>query len=188
MTIKDAESEWSMLKQNQLNSTIDDDSIASRASLRSSEAKIKNNAELKRLSSLISNSFANISNDDGQKEITSSTAHHNTTIKNARPNSASLLNKSNSTTSQIGANAKRSVSFNDGANILDGSVMHFYGNRSLDILDIKMDVATCSAVSSISFSFIDYEDYLCKCFSRLRQRFQNANVSLLLLLLLLLES
>ena len=73
--------------------------------------------------------------------------------------------------------ARKSVTFNNGSNVLEENTMFFYGNRSLDILDVKLEMAVMSQVATISFHFIDYDEFLAKCFAKIRAKFTSAIVS-----------
>ena len=70
---------------------------------------------------------------------------------------------------------KRSVALNDGSNILEENEMLFYGLKSLDIVDTKLDSSLSTQVLAISFNYIDYDDHLCRAFARLRAKFANVN-------------
>ena len=70
-------------------------------------------------------------------------------------------------------NMKRSVALNGGSNVHEENVMFFYGIKSLDILDIKLDASIISQVFTISFHFIDYDEYLSKSFAKIRNKFTN---------------
>lgn len=70
---------------------------------------------------------------------------------------------------------KRSVPLNNGSNIHEENTMFFYGNKSLDIIDIKLEQSVINQVLTISFHFIDYDECLSKFFWRLRNKFPQAN-------------
>ena len=69
------------------------------------------------------------------------------------------------------------MAFNNGANIQEDNCMFFYGSRSIEILDIKLELNIINLVTAISFHYIDYDDYLSKNFSRIKHKFPNVNVS-----------
>ena len=102
-----------------------------------------------------------------------------TSLTNSAAMNSNITNAfSNQAQSQALQAAKRTIGFNGGTNILEDNIMYFYGNRSLEILDLKLEPQLVAQVTTISFHYIDYDDYLSKCFARLRSKFVNLNVSL----------
>jgi len=84
------------------------------------------------------------------------------------------------------ANVKRSVALNGGSNVHEENIMFFYGIKSLDILDIKLDASIISQVFTISFHFIDFDEHLSKNFAKIRNKFTNVNVSVFIRILFML--
>jgi hypothetical protein len=77
-------------------------------------------------------------------------------------------------------NNKKSIALNNGSNVLEeNNTLFFYGIRSLEIVDLKLDANLISQITTLSFHFIDYDDFLSKSFYRIRNKFTNATVSLL---------
>jgi len=146
-------------------------------------------------------------NEEQQELLSSSSNNlrPTTQISNSRPSSAAsyqrqpLINiKSNTsllaaTNTQTNANLnsliantispsnqaaiKRSMAYNNGANIHEETSMFFYGNRSLDIIDMRLDSSVLNQVYTLSFHYIDYDLFLSRNFARIRNKFFNANVS-----------
>ena len=96
-----------------------------------------------------------------------------TNIRN--PNN--LLSSIATTSSSSVTNNKRSTTFNNGSNVHEDSTMYFYGSKSMDILDNKLDQSITSQISILSFNYIDFDDNLCKNFSRIKNKFPNTMVS-----------
>ena len=69
------------------------------------------------------------------------------------------------------------MAFNGGANIQEDNCMYFYGSKSIEILDLKIDINVLNHITTISFHYIDYDDYLSKNFSRIKHKFPNVVVS-----------
>ena len=85
---------------------------------------------------------------------------------------------SNSSTSSVAnANPKRSTAYNNGSNVHEDNVMYFYGSKSLDILENKLDPNVISQINMISFNYIDFDDSLIKNFFRIKNKFPNAMVN-----------
>lgn len=102
-----------------------------------------------------------------------SSTNNQTSNYNLNSNNNNTNNNNNNTNN----NVKRSISLNGGSNIHEENTMFFYGNKSLDITDIKLDTSIINQVLTISFHYIDYDDFLSKCFTRIRNKFPNVNVS-----------
>ena len=100
---------------------------------------------------------------------TGATGKTNTTTGN---NSTSLVQVADI------SNLKRSTALNGGSNVHEENIMFFYGIKSLEILDIKIDPAIISQVFTISFHYIDYDENLSKNFTKIRNKFTNVNVGL----------
>ena len=71
---------------------------------------------------------------------------------------------------------KRTIGLNGGSNILEDNCMFFYGNKSLELIDLKLDQSLLAQVNTLSFHFIDYSEFLVKNFIKLRNKFINLNV------------
>jgi leucine-rich repeat-containing protein 49 len=104
-------------------------------------------------------------------------------LVNNRSNSATcLLQRVNKVTTQQqqqqqveAVNVKKSVTLNGGSNVHEENVMFFYGVKSLEILDIKLDPATVSQVFTVSFHYVDFDEHLCRNFAKIRNKFANVN-------------
>jgi hypothetical protein len=84
---------------------------------------------------------------------------------------SSIATSSSSSVNNV--NNKRSTTFNNGSNVYEETTMYFYGSKSMDILETKIDPNIISQVSIISFNYIDYDDNLSKNFSRIKNKFPN---------------
>ena len=115
------------------------------------------------------------------KSISSNTSSKQTTTTTTNSSQNLINNPSTNIGQQTDANQtnmKRSVALNGGSNVHEENVMFFYGIKSLDILDIKLDASIISQVFTISFHFIDYDEHLSKSFAKIRNKFTNVNVSI----------
>ena len=103
------------------------------------------------------------------------------TSQNTASTLPSISNPSTSSVQQVevAPNIKKSVSLNGGSNVHEENIMFFYGIKSLDILDMKLDPAIINQVLTISFHYIDYDEHLSKNFAKIRNKFTNVNVSAL---------
>lgn len=72
--------------------------------------------------------------------------------------------------------AKKSISLNGGANILEDGVLSFFGSKSLEILDAKLDAFIVNQVSVISFNYIEFDEIVAKGFAKIKTKFPNTNV------------
>lgn len=77
------------------------------------------------------------------------------------------------------SNIRRSITYNSGSNIHEDSIMYFYGVKSLEILDNKLENFLTAQIMTISFHYIDYDDSLCKFFTRIKFKFPSVVVSCL---------
>jgi hypothetical protein len=62
--------------------------------------------------------------------------------------------------------------------MLEENVMSFIGSKSLEILDSKLDAFIVNQVQVISFSYIEYDEFLAKSFPKIRTKFPNTIVIL----------
>ena len=92
----------------------------------------------------------------------------NTTLTTTNQNNSSNINVSN---------IRRSITYNSGSNIHEDSIMYFYGVKSLEILDNKLESFLTAQIMTISFHYIDYDESLCKHFSRIKYKFPSVVVS-----------
>jgi hypothetical protein len=117
-----------------------------------------------------------------QIKTTSSNTSSKQTTTTTTISSQNLINNPNTNighqTDANQTNIKRSVALNGGSNVHEENIMFFYGIKSLDILDIKLDASIISQVFTISFHFIDYDEHLSKNFAKIRNKFTNVNVSI----------
>lgn len=123
-----------------------------------------------------------------QTDISSS---NNKSSQNSRSNSATRVaatlkplesspkstNVTSNTNTVVTTPVKKSTSLNGGTNILEENVMSFFGSKSLDILESKLDVSIINQVQIISFNYIEYDDFLVKFFAKIKTKFPNVNVS-----------
>lgn len=136
------------------NSSLDNDEAAqqnnnSRANSRSNSAI----SSYSRLNNHIANSYA---------------ANLQPTVNNKNPSNS---------TNNLNNTSKKSVALNNGANIIeDSTVMLFYGVKSLEIVDTKIEATVLNQINTISFHFIDYDEFLAKSFQRIRNKFPNIMV------------
>lgn len=133
--------------------------------------------------------MGNVNEDDyytasNSRTISRSNSARVVNTSNTQSNStpASSLTQSNSpliasTTTTTTTPSKRTITLNGGTNILEENLMYFYGNKSLDIIDVKLESTIVNQVQLISFNYIEYDEYLCKCFSKIKLKFPNVNVS-----------
>ena len=152
---------------------------------------------------LISNSSSSASihsNDNEPKALTNDTSLNDCSVDNERDNEARTQTRpsrsnsakivsvctggarnqvlSNSSTSSVAnANPKRSTAYNNGSNVHEDNVMYFYGSKSLDILENKLDPNVISQINMISFNYIDFDDSLSKNLFRIKNKFPNAMVT-----------
>lgn len=97
------------------------------------------------------------------------------TVSSNASNAAATNSTTTTTSSQV-VQPKRTIGLNGGSNILEDSCMFFYGNRSLELIDLKLDQSLLAQVTTLSFHFIDYSEFLVKNFIKLRNKFINLNV------------
>ena len=175
-----------------MNPNLNENSLSSS----SSSSLISNNDKDNDFRDIKTMSVSNMIDDDYNYLPASYIQRQSTQLTNSRSNSransatSNVRNKenlvpttktaaaSNQTNTNLAA-AKKSVTFNNGSNVLEENTMFYYGNKSLDILDVKLDIAVISQVATISFHYIDYDEFLAKCFSKIRAKFTSAIVSLL---------
>lgn len=91
-------------------------------------------------------------------------------------NPNNLLSSIATTSSSSVSGNKRSTAFNNGSNVHEDTTMYFYGSKSMEILDIKLDPNVIQQISIISFNYIDYDDNLSKNFNRIKNKFPNTMV------------
>lgn len=72
--------------------------------------------------------------------------------------------------------SKKSTSLNGGANILEENVMSFFGYKSIDILDIKLEPFIVNQVQVISFNYIEFDE-LSRYFAKIKLKFPYTTVS-----------
>jgi hypothetical protein len=95
-----------------------------------------------------------------------------TSTQTSNTNNSNNNNNNNNSTSN-----KKSIPLNNGSNVFeDNNALYFYGTKSLDIVDMKLDSTVINQITTLSFHYIDYDDYLSKCFYRIRNKFINATV------------
>ena len=175
-----------------MNQNLNENSLSSS----SSSSLISNNDKDNDFRDIKTMSVSNMIDDDYNYLPASYIQRQSTQLTNSRSNSransatSNVRNKENLVpTAKTAANviqtntnvaaAKKSVTFNNGSNVLEENTMFYYGNKSLDILDVKLEIAVISQVSTISFHYIDYDEFLAKYFSKIRTKFTSAIVSLL---------
>ena len=112
-----------------------------------------------------------------QASSTSSSNNKTATNPNNINTAAAMPTTSNSSVQQADlANIKRSIALNGGSNVHEENIMFFYGIKSLEILDLKIDPAIISQVFTISFHYIDYDEHLSRNFAKIRTKFTNVTV------------
>lgn len=89
---------------------------------------------------------------------------------------SNATNQNNSATISV-SNIRRSITYNSGSNIHEDSIMYFYGIKSLEILDNKLESILTAQIMTISFHYIDYDDNLCKYLGRIKFKFPSVVVS-----------
>jgi hypothetical protein len=121
------------------------------------------------------------------KQTSSNTSSSNLPKQTTTNSTQNINNPSMSSVQQqvdaSGVATKRSVALNGGSNVHEENIMFFYGIKSLDILDIKLDASIISQVFTISFHFIDFDEHLSKNFAKIRNKFTNVNVSVFIRML-----
>ncbi len=91
-------------------------------------------------------------------------------------NPNNLLSSIATTSSSSVSGNKRSTAFNNGSNVHEDNTMFFYGSKSMEILDSKLDPNVVQQITVISFNYIDYDDNLSKNFNRIKNKFPNTMV------------
>lgn len=89
------------------------------------------------------------------------------------------VSSSNNTNKPPQTSTKKSTSLNGGANILEDNVMSFFGNKSLDLLDSKLDAFVVNQVQTISFNYIEYDELLAKSFAKIKAKFPYTTVNII---------
>jgi hypothetical protein len=87
-------------------------------------------------------------------------------------------NANNSATISV-SNIRRSITYNSGSNIHEDSIMYFYGVKSLEILDNKLESNLTAQIMTISFHYIDFDENLGKNLARIKFKFPSVIVSVL---------
>lgn len=107
----------------------------------------------------------------------SKTAASNTPTNNTNTNNTNNpTNQTNSASLSV-SNIRRSITYNSGSNIHEDSIMYFYGVKSLELLDNKLENSLTAQITTISFHYIDYDENLCKNFTRIKFKFPSVFVS-----------
>ena len=75
------------------------------------------------------------------------------------------------------SNIRRSITYNSGSNIHEDSIMYFYGVKSLEILDNKLETILTAQIMTISFHYIDFDENLSKHLARIKFKFPSVVVS-----------
>jgi hypothetical protein len=158
------------------NNNINSMSSSSTSSLQSADiAKENTNINSNSNNVNTNNQKTNMTRSNSANFFKSNANSNNSNINN---NNISTININNPQSSNNMNNSnKKSMAFNNGANIQEDNCMFFYGSRSIEILDIKLELNIINQVTAISFHYIDYDDYLSKNFSRIKHKFPNVNVS-----------
>ena len=108
------------------------------------------------------------------------TYYNNNNINSSSNNNNNQQNVNNGTSNAIynNINSKKSIALNNGSNIIeDNCVLFFYGIRALEIVDLRLDSSIINQITTLSFHFIDYDDYLAKNIFKIRNKFTNVTVS-----------
>ena len=111
-----------------------------------------------------------------QKQSSTSLLSRANSAKPNIRNPNNLLSSIATSSSSSVNNNKRTTTFNNGSNVHEDSTMFFYGSKSMDILDNKIDQSIVSQISIISFNYIDFDDNLSKSFNRIKNKFPNTMV------------
>lgn len=180
LAIRDAENEW-------IHQIANDEKIkigsfgGSSASYQPSDVVISS-ASSSSIASRSSNNEAQHLDDFSGNEVAqmpskTSTNYVNSTRSNSFFNKQSYISQTADLARWPLASSKKSISLNGGANILEDNIMSFFGSKSLDILETKIDPLIANQVQIVSFNYIDYGDILSKFFQKIKMKFQNITVS-----------
>jgi hypothetical protein len=115
--------------------------------------------------------------EDLQNNFVNSRSNSAVSTKSGKNANSELINRDLNNNNTNNQSNKKSLALNNGSNIIeDGCTMFFYGNKSLDVLEIKIDQNLLNQIINLSFHFIDYGDFLSRYFTKLRNKFCNVTV------------
>ncbi|CAF0762820.1 unnamed protein product [Brachionus calyciflorus] len=176
--IQDAENDWIMKNQSEKASSFvrqfsNSDLIDNNDENDYENVSFSNNRIDKKQNNLINSSYLN-SSCSSQNSFKDYISRNEMNYNDPRVLSASSIAlKKNISNSTLNGQKPLKPTQNNCSTVQQDSTMLFYGTKSLEILDVKLDQNVQNQITTLSFHFIDYDECLARNFLKLKNKFPN---------------